>query len=247
MKEKIKVPIRAKFLKIIYFVSILTGSSSLIASICLFFILLSSNGLAKYYYYVASTSTIGFGLISLAFSISAFMRKSNKTNAYKSNNAKQALCKYNDISSKNEWIFLICLTNEIKAKCSLDFADTHKKTKEEFAIEIIKKVDNELSNQGMDFFNFISPFATKYYKDIFATSPKRILLLEILLMLSWAIGQMEPIAYSYVNNEYEAKIFRENIEEDFLLIYSLYLAFYHYGYFERTTNFLDVAFFRIQN
>lgn len=246
MKEKIKAPVRAKILKIVYFSSLLGGSAALISSICLFFKLLSSNGLQNFYYYVASSSTIGFGLISLAFSISAFMRKSNETNAYKSNNAKQSLYKYNCISSEDKWIFLICVANEIKTKCLLDFADTHKKTKEEFTIGIIKKIDNELSSQGMDFYKFISPFAKMYYKDIFSSNPKRILLLEISMLLNWAIGQMEPIAYSYVNNEYEEKIFRENIEEDFLLIYSVYLAFCHYGYFERTTNFLDLAFFRIQ-
>lgn len=247
MKSRNIVKIRVGFLKAIFYISTYTGSISLLSSIVLFAILLANNGEQCFFYYVTSTSTIGFGLISLAFSINSIMKKSVEKSFEKSNKAKEALTSFNEICSKDEFVVLMCVTEEFRTKCAIKYSFAKTMSKEEYSLYVIKTVDGTLSGSGVDFQKFMTDLISPVYDSVVLNKSKRGLILDMSIKLNWALGLLEPISYSYVNNEFDGIIFKENIWDDLIAIYTLYLTFSHFGYFQRITNFIDLALFDIQN
>ena len=241
-----KAPFIVNLNIVIFYVAAYGGALFLLAAIVFFVFLLINKGNQVLYYFTASSSTIGFGLMSLAFSLNSIMKKNNERIQRRSEKAEDMLTKYNSAVSKKEWILLTCVAEDFKKSAAIDCSLSLQKSKSEYALYVVKQIDDIISKKGVSFVTYLlsilqPPFTAIYGAQSGTNNP-----LELTEKLNWALGEMEPICYSYVNDEYEGQIFEENVREEFTLIYTLYIIVRHYRYFDRQTNFIELALFDAQ-
>lgn len=209
------------------------------------FIVLFLERLNIYYYLTASSATIGFGFLTLFFSIDAAIKRNYEFRLKRTKSTNNALIEFGETISSIDFVYLSCVSSKLQELIGVDCLDNDIwEEKNAFTVLLSKKYNEYVTKIKSNIDKSLQDMAKKYFKSIY----KQDLVgtdyeIDLAIKTNHILSRFEPLAYMYINDEFTSGVFNENMKPDIRNIYCLYSVLVLSNVFERNCDFIELSIF----